>query len=104
MSWSEALWWLPSAAVIAMTALGCAAVALRGDESRRKYWLAVLVFGDQLTLPDPYLFVMIGWAEKMLGGLDRWSNLKAFRERMLQRDSVRNVLRFEGLLEAQPAG
>lgn len=62
------------------------------------------LFGDQLTLPDPYLFVMTRWAEKMLGGLDRWPNLKAFHERMLQRDSVRNVLRFEGLLEAQPAG
>jgi glutathione S-transferase len=62
------------------------------------------LFGEQLTLPDPYLFVITGWAEKMLGGLDRWPNLKAFHERMRQRDSVRNVLRFEGLLEEQPAG
>jgi hypothetical protein len=31
-------------------------------------------------------------------GLDRWENLGPFNERMLQRDSVRNVLRFEGLL------
>ena len=23
------------------------------------------LFGDDLTLPDPYLFVMTGWAEKM---------------------------------------
>ena len=62
------------------------------------------LFGEQMTLPDPYLFVITGWAEKMLGGLDRWQHLKAFRERMMQRDSVRHVLRFEGLLEAQPAG
>jgi glutathione S-transferase len=62
------------------------------------------LFGDDLTLPDPYLFVMTGWAEKLLGGLDRWPNLKTFRERMLRRPSVRNVLSFEGLLEAQPAG
>ena len=62
------------------------------------------LFGEQLTLPDPYLFVITGWAEKMLGGLDRWPHLKAFRERMMQRNSVRHVLRFEGLLEAQPAG
>ena len=62
------------------------------------------LFGDQLTLPDPYLFVMTSWAEKMLGGLDRWPHLKGFHERMMQRDSVRHVLRFEGLLEAQPAG
>ncbi|HEV2596189.1 MAG TPA: glutathione transferase GstA [Sphingomicrobium sp.] len=62
------------------------------------------LFGDDLTLPDVYLFVIAGWTEKMLGGLERWPNLKAFRERMLQRASVRTVLHFEGLLEAQPAG
>lgn len=62
------------------------------------------LMGDELTLPDTYLFVMTGWAEKMLGGLDRWPNLKAFRERMRERSSVRHVLRFEGLLEAEPAG
>ena len=58
--------------------------------------------GEELTVPDPYLFVITGWAEKMIG-LERWPNLRAFRERMLQRDSVRNVLRFEGLLEEEPA-
>jgi hypothetical protein len=39
----------------------------------------------------------------MLGGLDRWPNLKAFREHMLQRPSVRHVLRFEGLLQEEAA-
>ena len=62
------------------------------------------LLGDELTLPDPYLFVITGWAEKMLGGLDRWPNLKAFRERMMRRPSVRNVLQFEGLLEEETAG
>jgi glutathione S-transferase len=61
------------------------------------------LMGDELTLPDPYLFVITGWAEKMIG-LDRWPNLRAFRERMLQRPSVRNVLQFEGLLQEEPAG
>jgi glutathione S-transferase len=61
------------------------------------------LMGDQLTLPDPYLFVISGWTEKMLG-LGEWPNLKAFRERMLQRPAVRHVLKFEGLLEEQPAG
>ena len=59
--------------------------------------------GDELTLGDPYLFVMTGWADKM-AGLDNWPKLTDFRERMLERPSVRHVLRFEGLLEAQPAG
>ena len=61
------------------------------------------LFGDDLTLPDVYLFVMTGWAEKIIG-LDRWPNLRAFRDRMLQRQSVRDVLRFEGLLEEEVAG
>jgi glutathione S-transferase len=62
------------------------------------------LFGDDLTLPDPYLFVITGWAEKMLGGLDRWPKLRAFRERMMERPSVRQVLSFEGLIEEQAAG
>jgi glutathione S-transferase len=61
------------------------------------------LMGDELTLPDPYLFVITGWAEKMLGGLEKWPNLRAFRQRMLERPSVRHVLRFEGLLEEEPA-
>lgn len=60
-------------------------------------------FGEDLTLPDVYLFVIAGWGEKVLGGLDRWPNIQAFRERMLDRPSVRQVLRFEGLLHEEPA-
>ena len=60
------------------------------------------LFGDDLTLPDAYLFVITGWAEKMIG-LDQWPNLAAFRQRMLQRPAVRQVMQFEGLLEEEPA-
>ena len=60
------------------------------------------LMGEELTLPDPYLFVITGWAEKFVG-LDRWPNLKAFRARMLERPAVRHVLRFEGLLQEEPA-
>lgn len=62
------------------------------------------VMGEELTLPDPYLFVMTGWTEKHGLRLDRWPNLAAFRERMVHRPSVRHVLRFEGLLQDEPAG
>ncbi len=61
------------------------------------------LMGETLTLPDAYLFVMTGWAEKMIG-LDRWPNLQAFRARMMERESVRHVLRTEGLLQEEPAG
>ena len=62
------------------------------------------LMGQDLTLPDPYLFVMTRWSDKVLGGLDRWPNLQRFHERMLDRPSVRHVLRFEGLLEKEAAG
>jgi glutathione S-transferase len=52
---------------------------------------------EDFTIADAYLFVIVGWADKMIG-LDRWPNLTAFRDRMMERPSVRNVLRFEGLL------
>jgi glutathione S-transferase len=61
------------------------------------------LMGEELTIADPYLFVITGWTEKMIG-LDRWPNLGAFRGRMLKRPSVHNVLQFEGLLEEQAAG
>jgi glutathione S-transferase len=61
------------------------------------------LMGDELTLPDPYLFVITGWTDRFIG-LDRWPNLRAFRERMLERPSVRHVMRFEGLLQEEPAG
>ena len=61
------------------------------------------LFGEDLTLPDPYLFVITGWAEKFMG-LDRWPNLRAFRQRMMERPAVRQVLQLEGLLEREPAG
>ena len=61
------------------------------------------LLGDDLTIPDAYLFVILGWGDKMIG-LERWPRLRAFRKRMLTRETVREVLEFEGLLEKQPAG
>lgn len=80
-----------------------------GDLSKKLGWIderlgsGPFLMGEELTLPDPYLFVITGWTDKFLG-LDQWPNLRAFRERMMQRPSVRHVLRFEGLLEEEPAG
>jgi glutathione S-transferase len=61
------------------------------------------LMGETLTIGDPYLFVISGWGDRMIG-LNNWPNLIAFRERMLERPAVRNVLRFEGLLEEEVAG
>ena len=77
---------------------------VKGDLSKKLDWIdqrlgdGPFLFGEDLTLPDPYLFVMTRWTDKLIG-IDKWPNLRAFYDRMLKRDSVRNVLRFEGLLE-----
>lgn len=79
------------------------------DLSKKLSWIdqrlgeGPFLMGEDLTLPDPYLFVISRWADNMLG-LDQWPNLQAFYGRMQKRDSVRTVLRFEGLLEEQRAG
>lgn len=67
-----------------------------------KEFAGPFLIGDEMTLADAYLFVITGWSEKMLG-LNRWPKLTAFRQRMMKRDSVRHVLRFEGLLKEEPA-
>lgn len=73
------------------------------DHVEREIGDGPFLMGETLTLPDAYLFVITGWTEKMIG-LDRWPNLAAFRERMMERESVRIVLRAEGLLQEERAG
>ena len=60
------------------------------------------VMGDSATLPDAYLFVLLGWAEKMIG-LERWPKLAEFRRMFAERPAVRHVLKFEGLLKEEVA-
>ena len=60
------------------------------------------IMGEEATLPDVYLFVILGWAEKMIG-VDRWPRLAEFRRAFAERPAVRNVLKFEGLLKEEPA-
>jgi len=75
----------------------------RLDYAEKRIGEGPFLFGDTLTIADPYLFVISGWTDKMIG-LTNWPNLTAFREQMLRRPSVRHVLRFEGLLQEEPAG
>ena len=53
--------------------------------------------GDTMSVADPYLFAMLGWTGKLGIDLAKWPNLAAFRQRMKQRDTVRTVLKAEGL-------
>jgi glutathione S-transferase len=59
--------------------------------------------GDCFTLADAYLFVILGWTAMHDINLGRWRGLVAFYERAAQRPSVRQVLKFEGLVETETA-
>ena len=59
--------------------------------------------GNQFTIADAYLFVMLGWTKVHKIDLGRWPSLTAFQQRAAQRPSVRQVLEFEGLVEKEPA-
>jgi glutathione S-transferase len=53
------------------------------------------LFGDQVTVADAYLFVMMLWAQKV--GLDLPGKLQAYFERVKSRPAVRKSLEHEGL-------
>lgn len=58
------------------------------------------LMGEDISIADPYLFVITRWAHKMIG-TESWPNLEAFRNRMLERPAVRQVLELEHLLEEE---
>ena len=73
------------------------------DFVERELGAGPFLMGDRFTLPDAYLFVMLSWAARHRIELDRWPGLAGFRQRMMQRPSVRQVLEFEGLVEKEAA-
>src|SRR5438270_1938305 len=68
------------------------AIAKKFDYVEGRLGAGPFLMGDDLSLADPYLFVMTRWGDRVIG-LDNWPNLTAFHERMLERPSVRHVLR-----------
>ena len=53
--------------------------------------------GERRTLVDGYLFVILRWARKVAGGIDRHQNLSAFFQRMNDDPDVQAALELEGL-------
>ena len=53
------------------------------------------LFGDSVSVADPYLFVMLLWAKK--NAIDLPADLAAFHERMMARDAVQTAMKHEGL-------
>ena len=53
--------------------------------------------GDELTLPDPYLFVVLSWMPHLAVDLSEFSNIKRFQQEIKNRQSVQQSLKEEGL-------
>ena len=56
------------------------------------------LLGDEFTVADAYLLVMINWANHFSISMDKWSNLSAFAGRVGARENVQTALKAEGLL------
>ena len=57
------------------------------------------LLGDTFTVADAYLFVMTNWANSLHVDLTSWSNVGAFRERVLARPKVQEAMKTEGLVK-----
>ena len=79
-------------------------LAKKFDFAEHKLGAGPFLLGEQLTIADPYLFVIAGWTAMHGIDLGRWPGLVAFTERMRERPAVRMVLRAEGLVEEEVAG
>ena len=55
------------------------------------------LLGDQFTVADVYLFVILTWASKTGIGLSQWSVLKDYFARIGERPQVQATLKEEGL-------
>ena len=79
-------------------------LAKKFDYAEQKLGAGPFVMGEQLTIPDPYLFVMLGWTGYHGIDVTRWPGLVAYASRMRERPAVQVVLRAEGLVEEEVAG
>jgi glutathione S-transferase len=53
--------------------------------------------GEQFTVADAYLFVILGWFGHVGLDLAKWPKQQALRERVGKRPAVDHALRAEGL-------
>jgi len=76
----------------------------RGNLAKRLAWLSEklgsksYLMGEQFTVADSYLFVVLSWAAHVAVDLSPWPNLKAFQERVAARPHVIEALTSEGLI------
>jgi glutathione S-transferase len=75
----------------------------RANLTKRVGWLAEklgskpYLMGEQFTVADAYLFVVLSWAVHVKFDLTQWPNLIAFQQRVGARPHVIEALESEGL-------
>jgi glutathione S-transferase len=75
----------------------------RANLARRLDWLEnalgsrSYLMGEQFTVADAYLFVILGWFGHVNVDLNKWPKLKALHQRVGARPAVDRALREEGL-------
>jgi glutathione S-transferase len=57
------------------------------------------LFGDQFSVADAYLFVVLTWSKAMSVDLSAFANVQGFQQRVAQRPAVQAAMRTEGLLK-----
>ena len=57
------------------------------------------VMGDRFTVADAYLYTISRWSSRVEIDLAKWSNLKAYADRVTARPKVQEALKAEGLLK-----
>lgn len=57
------------------------------------------LMGDQFTVADAYLFVVVNWSRAMSVELTTFANLQQFQERVVKRPAVQAAMKAEGLVK-----
>lgn len=70
----------------------------RGLSDGRSY-----VLGENFSVADAYLFVVLNWCNVIGVDLQRWSHVAAFVERVASRPAVRAAMAREGLIKEAAA-
>jgi glutathione S-transferase len=79
--------------------------AARASLTKRIGWAAgqlgskSYLLGEQFSVADAYLFVVLGWTAYVGFDLGPWPNLKTYQTRVSARPHVQEALRSEGLLK-----
>lgn len=79
------------------------ALGTKFDYLQQKIGDGPYILGERFSIVDAYAFVVLNWTR--IHGIDiaRWPGLAAYLERVAGRPGVRETLRAEGLLQAEPA-